>query len=119
MAFRWRDYRDRSKLEVMRLEVDEFIRRFLLHVLPSGFMRIRHYGLFANRHRRQKLALCRKLLGQIEPEPKDAESVEEMMRRLTGHDINACPFCGQGRLVTVETLKPQPQRLANHATGPP
>ncbi len=118
VAFRWRDYRDRSKVKIMRLEVDEFIRRFLLHVLPSGFMRIRHYGLFANRHRREKLALCRKLLGQGEPEPKKDESLEEMMQRLTGRDINACPFCGQGRLMVVEILKPR-SWPANHATGPP
>ena len=94
------------------------VQELMLHVLPSGFMRIRHYGLFANRHRRQKLALCRKLLGQGEPEPRDDESVEEMMRRLTGRDINACPFCDQGRLVVIEILKPQ-SWPANHATGPP
>ena len=66
--FTWRDYRDGSKIKVMQLEAAEFIRRFLLHVLPAGLMRIRHYGLFANRHRRQKLARCRVLLEQPEPE---------------------------------------------------
>ena len=118
VAFRWRNYRDRSKVKVMRLEVDEFIRRFLLHVLPPGFMRIRHYGLFANRHRGKKLALCRKLLDQPEPEPKQDESVEDMMQRVTGRDIRRCPFCGQGRLQIIEVIKPEPWP-AYHATGPP
>lgn len=67
VRFRWRDYRDGSTIKVMQLDAAEFIRRFLLHVLPSGFMRIRHYGLFANRHRKVKLARCRALLGQSEP----------------------------------------------------
>jgi hypothetical protein len=65
VSFRWKDYREngRRKTKVMRLGVGEFMRRFLLHVLPDGFHRIRHYGLFANGHREDKLALCRKLLG--------------------------------------------------------
>lgn len=105
--FRWRDYRDRSKLKVMSLKATEFIRRFLLHVLPSGFMRIRHYGIFANRHRRNKLARCRELLDQPEPARQVRESVEDMMERLTGRDILACPHCGEGRLRIIETLPRQ------------
>src|ERR1700682_1036476 len=64
VSFRWKDYRESGhhKSKVMRLEVGEFMRRFLLHVLPDGFHRIRHYGLFANGHRANKLALCRTLL---------------------------------------------------------
>src|SRR5207248_1673654 len=62
VRFRWKDYRENGKSAVMTLEAGEFIRRFLLHVLPDGFHRIRHYGLFANGHRADKLALCRKLL---------------------------------------------------------
>ena len=64
VSFRWKDYREngRSRSKVMRLAAGEFMRRFLLHVLPDGFHRIRHYGLFANGHRAEKLALCRKLL---------------------------------------------------------
>ena len=70
VCFRWRDYRDGAKSKLMRLEAGEFIRRFLIHVLPPGFMRIRHYGLFANRQRRHKLARCRELLAQPAPEPR-------------------------------------------------
>ena len=118
VAFHWRDYRDGSKRKVMHLEAHEFIRRFLLHVLPRGFMRIRHYGLFANRHRSEKLAQCRRQLGQDKPEPREEESLEDVMRRLTGRDIHACPVCGKGRLHIVETLKPRPRPSA-YPTGPP
>lgn len=107
VSFRWRDYRDGAKLKVMSLEATEFIRRFLLHVLPSGFMRIRHYGIFANRHRRDKLAGCRELLDQPEPAHQARESVEDMMERLTGRDILACPHCGEGQLRIIETLPRQ------------
>ena len=70
VRFRWRDYADNNTVKVMRLDADEFIRRFLLHVLPHGFTRLRHYGLLANRCRASKLALCRDLLGQPAPEPR-------------------------------------------------
>jgi hypothetical protein len=98
VSFRWRDY--------------------LLHVLPHGFVRIRHYGLFANRQRRARLARCRELLAQPEPEARPEEGAAAMMRRLTGRDILACPRCGEGRLRVVIVLSPRrwaPQR----ATGPP
>jgi hypothetical protein len=113
VRFRWRDYRDGSTIKVMQLEVDEFIRRFLLHVLPTGLMRIRHYGLFANRYRRDKLARCRALLQQPEPEILPKESTETMVKRLTGKDITKCTVCGKGRLNTVATLLPI------YPTGPP
>ena len=118
VAFRWRDYRDGARCKVMRLEAVEFIRRFLLHVLPRGFVRVRHYGLFANRQRRARLARCRELLAQPEPEARPEEDVAAMVRRLTGRDILACPHCGEGRLRVVAVLGPRrwvPQR----ATGPP
>jgi len=118
VLFRWRDYRDACKIKTMSLEATRFIRRFLLHVLPSGFMRIRHYGLLANRHRRKKLALCRKILNQSEPEPRPKETAEAIMLRLTGRDIRACPHCRNGHLVVTAILEPRP-RPPRHATGPP
>jgi hypothetical protein len=118
VSFRWRDYRDGARCKTMRLEAVEFIRRFLLHVLPQGFMRIRHYGLFANRQRRTKLARCRELLAQPEPKARSEESVAAMMRRITGRDILACPHCGEGRLQVVAILRPQ-RWTAHYATGPP
>jgi Putative transposase len=63
VKFRWRDYRDNNQEKTMPLSADEFIRRFLLHVLPSGFQRIRYYGFLGNRHRKEKLGHCRQLLG--------------------------------------------------------
>ena len=118
VSFRWRDYRDGARCKTMRLEAVEFIRRFLLHVLPQGFMRIRHYGLFANRQRRAKLARCRELLAQPEPKARSEESVAAMMRRITGRDILACPHCGGGRLQVVAVFSPQ-RWTPHYATGPP
>ena len=99
VVFRYKDYRQGHRERVMRLEAVEFIRRFLLHVLPKGFVRIRHYGLLANRCRKEKLLLCRRLLGSVaqsdaEPEsPPDAASIEWL-----------CPLCHTGRMVIVARL---------------
>ena len=107
VRFRWRDYADGNRRKVMRLEVDEFIRRFLLHVLPRGFTRLRHYGLLANRNRSRKLARCRALLGQPgEAEPPKKETAQELMLRVTGIDIAVCRYCGRGQLRHLAILKP-------------
>jgi hypothetical protein len=105
----------------MALTAVEFTRRFLLHTLPSGFVRIRHYGLLGNRCRRAKLARCRTLLAQPAPEPvADPESAEAMMLRLTGIDLHRCPHCHKGRLRLVMVLGPNtPGTLTPRATGPP
>ena len=89
VAFRWRDYRHHSRAKVMTLAADEFIRRFLLHTLPDGFHRIRHYGFLANGHRAAKLALCRSLLdtATVTSTP-DAES------RTSRQEPARCPCCG-------------------------
>ena len=107
VRFRWRDYAHGNKVKVMTLDACEFIRRFLLHVLPRGFTRLRHYGLLANRGRARKLALCRTLLAQPDPEPREPESTEAMMLRLTGIDITVCRECGQGTLRRILILAPQ------------
>lgn len=89
----------------------EFIRRFLLHVVPPKFMRIRHYGLFANKNKKRNISLCRKLLGMGEDLPsQEKQSVDELMLKLTGNDIGLCPFCGKGRLTETGSVP-------NH-TGP-
>lgn len=93
------------------LEATEFLRRWLLHVLPHGFMRVRHYGLLANRTRTAKLARCRALLGVDPPPPSDHpaaadESLVERIRRLTGLDVLRCPFCGQGPMQRIERIAP-------------
>ena len=98
--FEWKDYRDEGKVKVMSLEAVEFLRRFLMHLLPLRFHRIRYYGLLANRHRTQNLERCRELLGvSNEPpasqaandEDSESESWDERMLRLTGVDPMLCP----------------------------
>ena len=98
VQFRWKDYADHDRSKVMTLTVDEFLRRFLLHVLPRGSMRIRHFGLLANRGRRATLTRCRDLLGCPPPDEAQPESVAAQMHRLTGMDLAQCPVCGDGRM---------------------
>jgi hypothetical protein len=88
VQFHWKDYRDNRESKVMDLEADEFIRRFLLHVLPEGFQRIRYYGFLANRDRRKKLALCRQLLGmQTLSQTTSARIYREHYQELTGRSF--------------------------------
>ncbi|UVK49734.1 IS91 family transposase (plasmid) [Mesorhizobium sp. AR02] len=97
VSFRWKDYRhhDKSKHKLMTLSADEFIRRFLLHALPDGFHRIRHYGLFANGHRVAKLAQCRLLLAApTPPTPDPTADYRQRYRCLTGRSLDICPGCG-------------------------
>jgi hypothetical protein len=99
VAYRWKDYRHHGKAKVMTLEGDEFIRRFLLHTLPDGFHRIRHYGFLANGHRAAKLALCRRLLDAPSPEPP----VEPLQDTLPPRRPERCPCCG-GAMVILGIL---------------
>ena len=102
VSFRWKDYREQGaqKTKAMRLGVGEFMRRFLLHVLPDGFHRIRHYGLFANGHRADKLAHCRKLL-EVPPPATDCEDGDHDGN--VDNDVPPCPCCG-GRMKVIETF---------------
>ncbi len=107
VRFRWKDYRDHNRQKVMTVSADEFIRRFLLHVLPEGFHRIRYYGFLGNRHRAQKLARCRELLGMPVPEPLHDQSEQDYRdhyEELTGVSLKECPACHQGQMVTIETI---------------
>ena len=106
VRFRWKDYRHPQRPKVMTLPVGEFIRRFLLHVLPDGFRRIRHFGFLANAQRRVKLAVIRALLEVPEP-PMVDEPVDyrERYARLFGHSLDICRSCG-GHLVEIAVLTP-------------
>ena len=104
VRFRWKDYADHDRWKVMTLDADEFLRRFLLHVVPRGFMRIRHFGLLANRTRRATLGHCRQLLDQPPPLPPAVEPTAALVLRLTGVDLARCPVCGEGRMQTTATL---------------
>jgi hypothetical protein len=101
VEFLWKDYAHEGKQKTMTLKAVEFIRRFLLHILPAGFVRIRHYGFLANRVCREKLALCRKLVGvETSPEPATADSSPEPERTAEGEPAaHACPICGAGRMI--------------------
>jgi hypothetical protein len=91
VTFAYKDYADGDKSKVMTLEATEFIRRFLLHILPSGFVRIRQFGFLANRARGKKLALCRALLGAVPPD--HGRKVEQQGKR--------CPACKIGNMVLI------------------
>ena len=100
--------RKKNRREKITLPAVEFIRRFLLHSLPAGFVRIRHYGFLANRNRSQNLKAIRKLMGLPDPAAKPSASVEEMMRQLTGTDITQCPCCHKGKMqLFVEIPRPR------------
>jgi hypothetical protein len=105
VSFKWRDYKCESKQKVMTLAAGEFIRRFLLHILPPGFTKIRHYGFLASAVKKRKLALCKRLTGaKLTIAPK--LSIAELMMKLTGRDITLCPCCGIGRFTLVPGLSP-------------
>lgn len=116
VSFSWKDYRQDGLTKIMTLSAEEFIRRFLLHALPDGFQRIRHYGLLAHGHCAAKLALCRTLLAAPPPAPPPsppASDSRERYRELTGHDLDICPHCG-GRMVRIRTELP----LQTHQHAP-
>jgi hypothetical protein len=105
VLFRWKDYRHEARHRTMTLAADEFIRRFLLHVLPDGFKRIRSYGWLANCHRAAQLATCRRLLGVEQPVaalPTPGEDYRDRYLRLTGRSLRDCPVCGKGHMVRIE-----------------
>jgi hypothetical protein len=90
--------RKKQSTETITITAVEFIRRFLLHSLPSGFVRIRHYGFLANRNRNEHLNAIRDLMSVSAPPEKEVASLEEMMLQLTGTDITTCPCCSKGKM---------------------
>ncbi len=108
VSFSWRNYQQENKIQTMTLEAEEFIRRFLLHVLPSGFMRIRYFGFLSNRHRTKKLKRCRDILcHQIKDKaPSQTLDWKSRYELLTGKPVDLCPFCHKGLLLTIENLLP-------------
>jgi len=106
VTFQYRDRTDGDKSKFMTINAEEFIRRFLLHVIPDSYKRIRHFGFLANRCKKRELQKCRELLGLCsEPPPiSEEETLQEKMLRLTGTDITECPRCKQGRMKRVMEL---------------
>lgn len=108
VSFKWRDYKDDSKHKVMTISADEFIRRFLIHILPSGFMKIRHYGLLGNRNKTAKLKICKQLT-HIPLLTREKSSTLQLILKLTGIDLSKCPNCGSEK----------PRRYMNLGKSPP
>ena len=109
VTIRYRDSGDHNRLKLMNLDVFEFIRRFLLHILPDGFMKIRHYGILSNRNRKTKLFQAKVLLDGLSgkaPKEGHKESWQELLTRVTGIDPRLCSCCEKGRMVYKETLLP-------------
>jgi hypothetical protein len=111
ITFQWKDYRskEKQKSRIMTLTADEFIRRFLIHVLPRGYQRIRFFGLLANRHRKVRLARCRELLAApITPALAEAEDYRSLHPETTEETVRRCPVCSKGKMVRVQTIAPVP-----------
>jgi hypothetical protein len=108
VSFDWKDYAHRGRTKIMTLDAVEFIRRFLLHVLPCGLVRIRQFGFLANRVRKQKLEQCRALLGVGTPSPV-IDSGDSPHAQI--EDAHRCPMCKLGRLIIIELLRAQPSAV--------
>jgi len=112
VRFQWKDYRHGDQVKTMTLSAEEFIRRFLLHVLPNGLQRIRYYGFLANRYRQQKLDQCRRLLRMPVPDQNTVAAVERDYRDryedLTHCSLRQCPKCQRGRMLSIAILPPSP-----------
>ena len=108
--FKWKDYKENNKWKVMKVTASEFIRRFLLHVLPNGFMKIRYFGICSNRSRKEKIGLCKKILHVAKKDIHDIpdkKSWQDIYFQVTGIDISICHICGKGKMRCKETISPQ------------
>jgi hypothetical protein len=102
VTYKWRDYKNNNKEKYMTVSAEEFMRRFLLHVLPDKFVKIRHYGILAIRNRKTKLKLCKRLTGIKNNKitlPNKKLNIEEFIIKLTGKDITKCPCCEKGKII--------------------
>jgi hypothetical protein len=117
VTFRARDNARPGKKRLVRLPAQQFIGRFLQHVLPPGFKRIRHYGILASGCKHAQLARCRQALRVPQPDPAVIETVDAFLRRVTGRELACCPHCGQAAMRLLDVLAPRRQRSC--PTGPP
>ena len=113
VTFRYKDRRDNDRTKCMTLRIVEFIRRFMTHVVPDGFMRMRHYGFLSNKNRAELVPLCKRLLYDGQNGHREANISDKTLEALTGEDRRVCPHCKQGRLQMKERIEPlMPFRLA-------
>ncbi len=104
VTFKWRDYADKNKEKIMELKPQEFIRRFLSHVLPSGFMRIRGFGFLANACKAKKIKAIQKALKYKPSKPAEKQDATTRMLTLTGKDITLCSSCKVGKLRRISII---------------
>jgi hypothetical protein len=105
VTFTYRDRQQDNEIRQMTLDADEFIRRFLLHVLPKGFLKIRYFGFLSHKNKKQAIKLVRKLIDpNVNLPEKVTETILEMMLRLTGTDITCCPKCKKGKMTMIKKL---------------
>lgn len=105
VVFKWRDYKDNNKEKIMTLKPQEFIRRFTMHILPSRFVKIRHYGILANRNKQLKFKRCLEIF-RVKPKEDDSLSSAELFFKLTGIKIGMCKVCEKGNLIKKDKLIP-------------
>ncbi len=119
VTFAYRDRKDNDTLKLMTLEAGEFIRRFLLHVLPEGFMKIRHFGFLSNRYKKEKVQICRELIGDNSPLPERVKKTAgELMLELAGIDITRCPCCREGHMAIIMEMPYPSQKSPIRSVAP-
>jgi hypothetical protein len=108
VSFKWKDYADENKNKVMTIDGEEFIRRFLLHVLPLNFVKIRHYGILSNRNRKTKLKKSQNIFG-VNRDPLEIKQLswKEVLLQVKGIDVRICPICCQGKMIPKTLLTPR------------
>ena len=102
VRFKWRDYKDNNKMKEMTVTIEEFIRRFLIHILPPRFMKIRYYGILGNRNKKKKLLKC-KILTRTKIYKKKEFPTLELLKKVLGKDFNLCPQCKKGHMLMPNT----------------
>ena len=102
ITFKWRDYKDENKMKEMTITIQEFIRRFLIHILPPHFMKIRYYGILGNKNKKKKLLKC-KILTRTKMVKKEKLPALELLKQTLGKDFNLCPQCKKGHMLIPNT----------------
>ena len=103
VTFKWRDYKDNNKMKEMTITIEEFIRRFLIHILPPKFMKIRYYGILGNRNKKKKLLKCKILTRTKVEENNKKLPILELLKKTLGKDFNLCPHCKKGHMLMPNT----------------